>query len=339
MKGVLVVGRISASGVPVGNPVTGDLDGRVKTSGASETPVEAAVGWVVIGVSTIGGKLGDSSKGLDIGAAVVVKVGIDSAGNGESIFGASVDSELSGTGADETGPLTSVGLALTAVGAAVPCSCTGGVYIPDELEEGALRNSVGLGDTFGTVIESGVGTIGDDDLFLEKTGTLDGGRRTESVGLIVGANGSVTTVTFETTFPVGSYVVLSTDPHSFNGSLNMEQNGSAISFATVQRNLSSKAPCLQPSSTISSALVTRNRSLLFGCIVPIIGNRPNIPLNNRCVMALVSFSSWNSGSFSGQPLHVTWQVKSQLKCSPSVYRTSQQPASLSQGMVQCETCR
>jgi hypothetical protein len=140
------------------------------------------------------------------------------------------------------------------LGATVPCSFTGGP--PSELGVGvvAFLFTVGLGEDFGIIIPSGAGLVGDEDTFFNRTGAPDGdgGRAIlERVGYVVGEIVSVSNVTVETTFPVGSYVVLSTDPHSFFGLLNMEQKGSATSFATVHRNRSSNEPCLQPSPTMS----------------------------------------------------------------------------------------
>ena len=85
-------------------------------------------------------------------------------------------------------------------------------------------------------------------------GASDGGRTTKFVGPgVATGNGSASTVTVVTTLPVVSYVVLSTCPHSFRGSLKIEQNGSAISTDTTHCIRSSKVPSLQSFSIGSAA--------------------------------------------------------------------------------------
>jgi hypothetical protein len=99
---------------------------------------------------------------------------------------------------------------------------------------------------------------------------LDGGRITESVGLIIGANGSVTIIhgtLYQPTLiqwiieygtkPLYHFFCYRADKYFFKRTL----------------------------------LATALHHLVFGCTDPIIGDRPNVPLNNWRAMVLVFFSN------------------------------------------------
>jgi hypothetical protein len=135
-----------------------------------------------------------------------------------------------------------------------------------------VGSSIGLGAGF-SVFEVPGGSmliellLGSTDVLLS-FGASDGGTTTTLVGLGDGS-GAASTVTVFTISPEVSYVVLTTCPHSFWGSSNIEQNGTATSKDTTHCIRSSNVPVLHPFfvvfSTVVESSVSNVRLFCDGC--------------------------------------------------------------------------
>ena len=253
------VGNVVASGIGKGGvSATGEVVGNKMLEGdAVPREVTTAVGKLVSGnESTNGEPDGDAFDRGMLGEISSESGGKDMVTTTEGVL---VDGDGLGNGTEGTtvfGPPTSgdsdAGRALLlAIGKGVALVIEVGSKVPSINTEGnptgASSEGVNVGfvtfavgDVPGsTLIEPPVGSSDTSLLF----GASDGGKKTKFVGFDVATgNGSASTVTLVTTLPVVSYVVLSTCPQLFWGSLKIEQNGSAISMDTTHCIRSSKVP-------------------------------------------------------------------------------------------------
>lgn len=257
------VGNVVASGIlekgaETGVPATGEVFGKKLLEGEA-VPIEvtAAVGKLVSGkVSTNGepdgdeidrGRLGAISSGSGAEDVVTRTEGVlvEGDGLGKGTKGLTVSGSHT-SGDSDAGRALLLGIGkgvalIMEVGSKVPSINTVG----NPTGASIVGTKVGF-DTFAvgdvpgsTLIEP---LLGSSDMSL-LFGASDGGTTTKFVGFDVAVgNGSASTVTFVTTLPVVSYVVLSTCPQLFWGSLNIEQNGSAISMDTTHCIRSSTVP-------------------------------------------------------------------------------------------------
>ena len=250
------VGRVVSSGILENGEDNGEAVGNKISAGAVVSgEATTSVGELVSGKeSTNGEPDGDAFDIGRLGSLVSGRGGIvtDTTAEGVLVDGDGFDTVKEGMtvsgspicGDSDTGrallPGRGKGAAvIIEVGSTMGASCEG-------LKVGFVDLTVG--DVPGsTMIEP---LLGPSDISL-LFGASDGDRATKFVGFDVAAgNGSVSTVTVVTTLPVVSYVVLSTCPQLFCGSLNIEQNGTAISTDTTHCIRSSNVPCLQSLSIV-----------------------------------------------------------------------------------------